>query len=239
MSAARQWAAGTGKPAARALAAGSALGRTDARTARDDAAGKEQAQELPRRDVARVRRPGTRANWRKALPYVLVVAFALWLYRVSDSFAASDVPGRIGPDAWPKIALGLMIFTGCLGIVKALFAGPAHESAQHAPASAGEDAPVLNPPELYPRMVWVAIAATVVYVFLWSLLGYFLATVVYSMALMWVGRQRRFGILAGAGVGFALFFMFLFMKIVYVSLPLGVEPFSQVSLALMSLMGIH
>lgn len=191
----------------------------------------------PARDAARAGRPAAGGNWRKTLPYVLVVAVAVWLYHVSDSFAVSDVPGRIGPDAWPKIVLGLMIFTGCLGIAKSLLARPAPAGDAHAPADA--DAPVLNPPELYPGMVWAAVAATAVYVFLWPLLGFFLATVVYGIALMWIGRQRRFGILLGAGVGFALFFMFLFMRIVYVSLPLGVEPFSQVSLALMSLMGIH
>jgi putative tricarboxylic transport membrane protein len=32
--------------------------------------------------------------------------------------------------------------------------------------------------------------------------------------------------------------MFMFMKVVYVSLPLGIEPFAQVSFALMRLMGI-
>ncbi len=37
----------------------------------------------------------------------------------------------------------------------------------------------------------------------------------------------------------SLAFVFVFMKIVYVSLPLGVEPFSQVSLLLMRLMGIR
>ena len=33
--------------------------------------------------------------------------------------------------------------------------------------------------------------------------------------------------------------MFIFMKVVYVSLPLGVEPFSAVSLWLLKVMGVH
>ena len=37
----------------------------------------------------------------------------------------------------------------------------------------------------------------------------------------------------------ALAFMFVFMKIVYLSLPIGQPPFAAVSLALMQLMGIR
>ena len=37
----------------------------------------------------------------------------------------------------------------------------------------------------------------------------------------------------------ALVFMFIFMKIVYLSLPIGRPPFAEVSLALMQLMGIR
>jgi putative tricarboxylic transport membrane protein len=55
---------------------------------------------------------------------------------------------------------------------------------------------------------------------------------------MWIGRYRRIGVvLATSAIG-ALAFMFMFMKVVYVSLPLGVEPFAQVSFALMRIMGI-
>ena len=45
-------------------------------------------------------------------------------------------------------------------------------------------------------------------------------------------------VLATSLVG-SLLFMFMFMKVVYVSLPLGHEPFSQVSFLLMRLMGIR
>jgi putative tricarboxylic transport membrane protein len=37
----------------------------------------------------------------------------------------------------------------------------------------------------------------------------------------------------------ALAFMFVFMKVVYLSLPIGRPPFAEVSLALMQLMGIR
>jgi putative tricarboxylic transport membrane protein len=56
---------------------------------------------------------------------------------------------------------------------------------------------------------------------------------------MWIGRYRRPGVILVTSLVGSLAFMFMFMKIVYVSLPLGVEPFSQVSFLLMRLMGIR
>jgi putative tricarboxylic transport membrane protein len=55
---------------------------------------------------------------------------------------------------------------------------------------------------------------------------------------MWVGRYRRLGVIVATSVIGSLAFMFMFMKVVYVSLPLGIEPFAQVSFALMRVMGI-
>jgi putative tricarboxylic transport membrane protein len=56
---------------------------------------------------------------------------------------------------------------------------------------------------------------------------------------MWIGRYRRIGVVLLTSLIGSLAFMFMFMKVVYVSLPLGTEPFAQVSYLLMRLMGIR
>ncbi|TAL87835.1 MAG: tripartite tricarboxylate transporter TctB family protein [Candidimonas sp.] len=173
----------------------------------------------------------------KALPYLAMVVISLFLYYQADNLEFSESSGRIGPGAWPKIVLCLLMLTACLGIIKAIWARQAEPDKQE--AADADIAAVLTPPEIYPAMVWVAVAITAAYVLALPILGFFIATIFYSIALMWVGRQRRVAVLCIAGLGFASFFMFLFMKVVYVSLPIGQEPFSAVSLALMALMGIH
>jgi putative tricarboxylic transport membrane protein len=79
---------------------------------------------------------------------------------------------------------------------------------------------------------------TILYVVLIEKLGFFLCTVIYLAAFMWVGRYRRLGVIVATSLIGSLAFMFMFMKVVYVSLPLGVEPFAQVSFLLMRAMGI-
>jgi putative tricarboxylic transport membrane protein len=90
----------------------------------------------------------------------------------------------------------------------------------------------------YPRLLWAGIAATILYVPLIEVLGFFLCTAIYLAVFTWLGRYRRLPIVIATSVIGSLVFMFVFMKIVYVSLPLGTEPFAQVSFLLMRLMGI-
>ncbi|MBI3068559.1 MAG: tripartite tricarboxylate transporter TctB family protein, partial [Betaproteobacteria bacterium] len=47
------------------------------------------------------------------------------------------------------------------------------------------------------------------------------------------------GVIAAVSLLGTLLLMFIFMKLVYVSLPIGVEPFSRVTFLLMQLMGIR
>ena len=189
---------------------------------------------VPDQALAGQRKSAAPSKLARTLPYLLIAAFSVFLYHNADSFEFVRTYGQIGPDAWPKIVLVVMLVTACIGALKTL---RAPSGAQ--PRGEDDEAALLNPPELYPGMVWAGVAATAFYAFALPILGFAIATVLYSIALMWVGHQRRLSILLGLGVGFSLFFMFLFMKVVYVSLPLGDEPFSKVSLLLMSLLGVH
>ena len=70
-------------------------------------------------------------------------------------------------------------------------------------------------------------------------LGFFSATVPYLAAFMALGGYRRWGVIAAVTVVGTLLLLFVFMKLVYVSLPIGRGPFAQVTLLLMQLMGIR
>ena len=171
-----------------------------------------------------------------ALPYVVVFAAGLFLFYEADHFEFEQVSGRIGPGAWPQLIIVLMLATALWGIVSSTIkAGrpPEPETKEE------EDEDLVRPPEIYPRRVWIAVAATIGYLLALPLLGFFLATIVYSFGLMYIGHFRRPLPTTALSVGIAFCFMFLFMRVVYVALPLGVAPFNQVSYGLMALMGVH
>lgn len=177
---------------------------------------------------------GPRKRLRAALPYLAVFAAAVFLYVRADRFEFEQVSGRIGPGAWPKLVLVLLLASALWGIVATALrpSRPAEESAQDAES-------LLHRPELYPLRVWAAIGITLGYLLLLPIVGFFLATIVYSFLLIYLGDYRRLARAAGLSLAIAAAFMFLFMRVVYVALPVGTTPFDHLSYALMAAMGVH
>ena len=56
---------------------------------------------------------------------------------------------------------------------------------------------------------------------------------------MALGGTRRPGLVLAVSTAITLFFCFVFMKVIFVALPVGQEPFSKVSFCLMSMLGIR
>lgn len=182
---------------------------------------------------------------RRNAPYVAVFAIAAYLYFVARQIDFAAPGGRIGPDFWPKAILVLAMATCAYEIVKNLFFGKAGNELTGVLQSIVEEAPaeIAALPEeqqtAYPHLLLIGIAITVGYVLLIETLGFFLCTFIYLAGFMLVGRYRRVGVVLATSLIGSLVFMFVFMKIVYVSLPLGHAPFSEISFLLMRLMGIR
>jgi putative tricarboxylic transport membrane protein len=177
---------------------------------------------------------GPAGRLRAALPYVVVLAAGLYLFYLAENFEFEEQAGRIGPGAWPKIILALMIVSALWGVV-----ANARRSTADAPEAVEEDEALITPPEIYPGLVWLSVGATLVCLFAMPIFGFFLTTIVYVYALMYLGHYRKPLNAAILSVCIALSFMFIFMRIVYVALPLGVPPFNDVSYALMAAMGVR
>ena len=168
------------------------------------------------------------------VPYAAVLAIAAFLFGNTASFAALGRPGQLGPDFWPKAVLVLLMATCAVEIVRVAFA-----SAPKPGAIARAKQPDEEEGPRFPLLLGAGILLTALYVPAMQVLGFFLATVIYLAAFMVVGRYRRHGVVAVTSVAGSVIFVFVFMKIVYVSLPLGIGPFLAVSTALMALLGIH
>ena len=180
----------------------------------------------------------------KIVPYVIVLAIVSYLYFLATKIDFVAPGGRIGPDVWPKAILVLAMVACGYEIVKNLLFGRGDRDLEGVLGSVLKEVPkeaVPAEPETasYPHLLWAGIAMTILYVVLIERLGFFLCTVIYLAAFMRVGRYRRPGVILATSLVGSLAFMFMFMKVVYVSLPLGTEPFAQVSFLLMRAMGIR
>jgi hypothetical protein len=181
-----------------------------------------------------------KGRWKSVLPYAALLAGAAFLYSRTAVFAALGRPGQLGPDFWPRAVLILLMLVCAFEIARVAFsregaAAVEEPAAKAADAAAGAEAEG----ERYPWLLAAGIGITVLYVPGMQVLGFFLATALYLAGFMLVGRYRRPVVIAACSVLGSLAFVFVFMKIVYVSLPLGVGPFQTVSTWLMAMLGIR
>lgn len=182
----------------------------------------------------------------RILPYALLAAAAGYLYYVATRFEYHHRADTLGPDAWPRIILALLIATCLYQIVKIVLsgrreadAGGVLEDMVEESAEAHRDLGARVTAESHPWLLGLGIALTALYVAAIPTLGFFLATLAYIAAFIVLGGYRRWGITAMVSVIGTLLLLFFFMKVVYVSLPIGREPFAQVTLLLMQAMGIR
>ena len=186
------------------------------------------------------------ARLKPTVPYVLLGAAAGYLYYVAAQFDYHRREGVLGPDFWPKLILVLVIITCVYEVVKRLalgrrndeVGGMLEELVEESSRAHGDAAPAV-PVEHHPWLLVAGMALSVLYVAIIETLGFFSATVPYVALFIALGGYRRWGVIAAVSTIGTLALMFFFMKIVYVSLPIGREPFAQVTLALMQLMGIR
>jgi putative tricarboxylic transport membrane protein len=181
---------------------------------------------------------------RVVAPYVIVLALAGVLFWVAAHFEYEAHPGRLGPDVWPRAVLVLMAAVCVVRIVTGLRqprdAGPGGGVLQDVLAQAESSADGAGPPiEHHPGLLLLGIALTVGYVLALHWLGFALSTALYIGAMIRTGRYRNWLVIVPTALLGSLLFMFVFMKVVYLSLPIGTAPFDEVSLTLMRLMAIR
>ena len=88
------------------------------------------------------------------------------------------------------------------------------------------------------RMLSGGIALVAGYVVAVPWIGFFTATALFLAIFPWVGGLRRPVVSAALSLGGTLVLAVVFLKIAYISLPLGEGPFRALSLALLRLIGV-
>ena len=62
---------------------------------------------------------------------------------------------------------------------------------------------------------------------------------VFVLCLIWIGGFRRFWAALAISTVATLLFMLVFLRVIYVALPIGTGPFEWLSTSLMRLLGVH
>ena len=170
--------------------------------------------------------------WGPTLWAAAVLLAALYFFLLSGEIRYSPRPGRLGPSFWPRAILIMLMITAAVDCLIEARKASGRYRAFTAGLSTG-DAP--------PRAPWLmalGLAAVLLYVNLATVVGFPVANFVFLLAFMMLGGfTRPITALLISGIG-TVTLILLFVRIVYVSLPLGTGPFQNLTLLLYSLLGI-
>jgi putative tricarboxylic transport membrane protein len=163
-----------------------------------------------------------RAVWSLLL---FVVALALLLLLNARGHFRSEA-GELGPNFWPRLWLGLLLALTALDVAAELLwvRVPASEAAAR--------------PRDNLRLVAAGTVYVAAYAFAMVLAGFALATAVFLVAFAHLGGYRNLRVLAPTALATTVALLYLFVRVVYISLPLGEGPFVGMNVALYRLLGI-
>jgi putative tricarboxylic transport membrane protein len=160
---------------------------------------------------------------RAAAP-LLGVVVAVALLAASRGLDSVAAPGQLGPAFWPRLVL--------IGLIVACLVKAVQETRAPAPSQAE-----VGPPLARGRLA-AAVALIVLYVLLAPALGFPLTTAAFITAFMALSGMRSPLMLGLNAVGGTMALLYLFVKLVYLPLPKGDDPFETLTLALYRALGI-
>jgi hypothetical protein len=159
-----------------------------------------------------------------ALPYAIICAIAAWFYVLAGQIEYTRQGANLGPEFWPRMALGAMMVI-CVGqFARLLLFGRPGEK----PIVTGLDEEEDDAPRSLPLLLG-GIALTIAYGASVSIFGFLTANFLFMLLFMYLGRYRgHLAIWLSSFVGSVLLVL-LFQKVVYVSLPRGIPPFDRIT----------
>jgi putative tricarboxylic transport membrane protein len=172
-----------------------------------------------------------------AVPYALILCAAVGLYYVADHISYAAIPDQMGPDRWPKIVISVLILVCGIELVRRLIARS--DSVEPSSDPQELEADLMSHHQAHPGLVIGTVLATVGYLLVLDTLGFFISTIFYTGCLMALGGFRKPLVVSIMSLVLSFFFTFIFMKLIFVALPLGHGPFEKISLAVMNLVGVH
>lgn len=176
-------------------------------------------------------------RWLKIVPELAALCLCVVLWIPTNEFTSSV--GGPGPAMYPRILIGLLAVAMVVRLAQQLRGdriATVGEAASDAPPEEGVE---FDDSLIDSRRVWVAIALSVLYVLATLYLGWLIATFVFTIVFLVMAGKRNALVIAPTAFVCAFGLAYVFIKIVYISLPTGVGVFDLVTVRLFELMGIY
>jgi putative tricarboxylic transport membrane protein len=171
---------------------------------------------------------------RELLPDIGILLAAAYLFYVAGQFEYQERPGQLGPDFWPRMAAVGLAVAVLVRIVQTV-----RDRNRPIVRVKGEfDEYEQSEAEVHWPSFALALGLVVGYVASTMFLGYMISTALFLGLFIWLGGERKWYVTLVAAVG-GLAFSYVFVGVVYVSLPTGVGIFDTITVEVYKLLGIQ
>jgi putative tricarboxylic transport membrane protein len=182
--------------------------------------------------VSRLRR------WAVLLPPLAGIGLCVPLWLATGAWPTSE--GGPGPAFFPRLLVGLFAFSMVVRIVQDIRmvrrgVAVGDEDQEEIPEEGAE----LDTSQISARQVAIVIAISVAYVVGTIYLGWVLATFLMVVSFLVLAGKRNLFVVVPLAAGLSVGFAYVFVKVVYLSLPTGVGFFDDVSVRIFELLGAY
>lgn len=175
--------------------------------------------------------------WLKLLPEVVVLALCAFLWSATADW--SSTVGGPGPAFFPRILIGLLALAMLVRLLHEVREIRGKVTPDLDENAAPEEGAEFDTSLMNNRRVLLAVALSVGYVFATLYLGWVIATFVVTVVFLVLAGKRNLLIVVPLGLIFSLGLAYVFVKVVYISLPTGVGPFDAATVLLFELLGAY
>jgi len=179
------------------------------------------------------RRSSPRDLAAELIPELGLIALAVYLFYLAGTFQNQAEQDLLGPGFWPRLAAAGLTVALVVRIVQIFRERNRPIVKVHSEFDEFEEKAELD----WGRTA-LAMALAVAYVLSTMFLGYLISTALFLGVFIWLGGQRNRYVPLVA-IGGALVTTYVFIGIVFVSLPTGVGVFDTVTVAIYRLLGLQ
>jgi putative tricarboxylic transport membrane protein len=181
-------------------------------------------------------------RWAVLLPPLAGIALCVPLWMATTQWPTGGSEGGPGPAFFPRLLIALFALSMVVRIVQDIRTvrrgepvGQEEEDDEALPEEGAE----LEASLLSPRRVAIVIALSVAYVVGTIYLGWVIATFLVVIAFLVLAGKRNLLIVVPLAAVVSIGFAYMFVKVVYLSLPTGVGIFDEFSIRLFELIGAY
>jgi hypothetical protein len=177
-----------------------------------------------------------KALFRSILPYIVGLAIVVALYIHAGMIEYPARPGQLGPETWPRLAILLMGGSCLFELTRRIIAGNKEVTGLVEAFDREPNAEKSEP--VYPGLLIGGIVLMGIYAVLVPILGFIFGTFLFLAGFMYVGRYRAHRAIWATSAAVTILCGVLFLRIAYVSLPRGIEPFDRITDIFFAIPGI-